>query len=1019
VAIKELLRSSPTAAERFAREARLTARLQHPGVVPILERGRWPSGEPFYVMKMVSGRPFEEVMVEARTLDERLALLPVALAVADTLAYAHSRRIIHCDVKPENILAGPFGETLLVDWGLGRDLAAGEAGPVAAGTPGYMAPEQRAGRPVDERSDVFALGAVLYRLLLGAVPAEAAPLEPGEAALPPELWAIVRQAMAVDPAARYRSAGELSEDLRRFLTGQLVRAHRYSRLALLRRWAQRHRAALSVAGVLLAALAATATVSVRRIVREKEHAEAERARADARSNALTLSQAESWLDRDPTATVAWLKRYPLDGAEPARARELALEAASRGVARHVLRHGDEVTGGAFTPDGTRFVSADAAGLVRVWSVDGTLRSQRKRRAGITRLRLSPDGRRVATVDRQGHLELGGLDDEPQALGGASGAITALVFSPDGSALAAAGEDGVVRWWDTTTRTARTLSRHRGAVYALAFSPDGGRLASVGWDKTVRLWDARGAGRVVGTQATEVAQLAFHPDGQRLATAGLDGRVWLWDLARESPRELYHHDGTVHDLAFSPDGRWLASAGRDRVVRLIALAGGPARVLSGATDDLYSVVFSPDGAIVIAAGADGAVRLWPTDGVGDSKAGATLPGHRREVSSVVVSPDGATVASLSRDGAVRLWPARLHGRVRVGHGDAVFDVAFSPDGRHLASSSRDQTVRVWDGAASVTLRGHHDLVQRVRFLPDGKRLLSASLDDTVRLFGLDGAGGAPITDGALRWFDFGFALHGGAVAGRGPDETVQVVDLATRVRRVLRGPGAQVMGLALAPDGQRVAGASDDGSVWLWDVASGQARPLGRHGGAAQAVAWSPDGTVIASAGADRVVRLWPSAQGTPRTLTGSGGGVYDVAFSPDGRRLAATDTSDVIRVWDLASGRAVALTGHRESIRRIRFCGDRFLASASWDGTVRVWNVETGASRIAHRHAGYVNALAVSPDGKRIASGGTDATVWVGEVDDGRLLPSDLVSLHESLEQLTSAGIGRADQVTSNKEAAR
>src|SRR5262249_4400098 len=199
----------------------------------------------------------------------------------------HSRRVLHRDLKPSNVIVGEFGETVVIDWGLAKDLGASDADPVAAGgwssgpdatragavlgTPAYMAPEQARGEEADERSDVYALAALLYRLAAGSAPLagdsasevleravsarphRVAEREPG---VPPDLAAIVDKAMAPERGDRYANASQLVADLKRFQTGQLVAAHRYSRRELLSRWLRRHRTAVGVAAVLVGALAA-------------------------------------------------------------------------------------------------------------------------------------------------------------------------------------------------------------------------------------------------------------------------------------------------------------------------------------------------------------------------------------------------------------------------------------------------------------------------------------------------------------------------------------------------------------------------------------------------------------------------------------------------------------------------------------------------------------------------------------------------------------------------------------------
>jgi len=324
VAVKSLLDPSAHHGLRFAREARVTARLQHPSIVPIYDIGRLGDGQPYYAMKLVSGRTLDEAIRESSTLAQRLALLPALIGVADAIAYAHAQRVIHRDLKPHNVVLGPFGESMVIDWGLAKQLdAPGVTEPSepqqvdgdpaltlegsVIGTPAYMPPEQAAGKAVDERADVYALGAMLYHLLAGRPPYRGPssravlvsvleepppPLASGVAGMPADLVAIVDKAMARNAAERYADAQQFVADLRRFQTGQLVAAHHYTAWSHLLRFVRRHIAAVVVAVVLGTALLIGSVIAALQILEKGEIAEQQRKEAEA-ARALAVTQRDA------------------------------------------------------------------------------------------------------------------------------------------------------------------------------------------------------------------------------------------------------------------------------------------------------------------------------------------------------------------------------------------------------------------------------------------------------------------------------------------------------------------------------------------------------------------------------------------------------------------------------------------------------------------------------------------------------------------------------------------------------
>jgi serine/threonine protein kinase len=273
----------PELSERLLREARHLARLEHPNIVPVHDAGRLPDGRAFYVMKYVRGRRLDEWR---RGEPSRPAVLRMFQKICEAVAFAHAQGVVHRDLKPENVMVGPFGEALIMDWGVakalggGADEPGGEAGHDGApkgdgagtgasrrltahgavmGTPAYMAPEQARGEVerIDERADVYALGALLYFLLAGSAPGpsviETAGTGTGRWAPPPPfrrvaldvpraLESICRRAMAADPGDRYGGAQQMAADVDRFLDGRPVEAHPESPPERIARFLRRHQA---------------------------------------------------------------------------------------------------------------------------------------------------------------------------------------------------------------------------------------------------------------------------------------------------------------------------------------------------------------------------------------------------------------------------------------------------------------------------------------------------------------------------------------------------------------------------------------------------------------------------------------------------------------------------------------------------------------------------------------------------------------------------------------------------------
>ena len=433
---------------------------------------------------------------------------------------------------------------------------------------------------------VYALGGLLYHVLAGRPPylaptsdavlalVAAGPPEPLRGLAPDapsDLIAIAERAMARDPAARFRTAAEMADELKRFQTGQLVTSHHYTLGELVRRWVRRHRAPLTVAALALAVLVVLGALGIDRIVATRRVAERERARAQRELAAAFAQKGEAAEHDRAWAAAATYYQASLREADSSSVRLAAGRAESRmiaPIARH-LGHAGWVHAVAVV--GGDAITVDELGGVQRWAtVDGKSLASRKLGTTLYAVAASPDGSRVAVAGDDGRVYELGPDLAPRrTFDDHDGRIWAIAFSPDGKTLATAGEDKTIHIWND--RGERTFSGHEQRVYAAAFSPDGSQLVSASDDRTVRLWSvATGESTIIGRARYGVRDVAFSHDGHSIAYASWDANIYVVDV-RDSRSASWPEIASLHAIAFSPDGQLIATGGDSTTIRLCSRA----------------------------------------------------------------------------------------------------------------------------------------------------------------------------------------------------------------------------------------------------------------------------------------------------------------------------------------------------------------------------------------------------------------------------------------------------------------
>ena len=917
--------ASPSLLKRFRREAQLLGRLQHPGIAQIFEAGTAVIGagppQPFLAMEFIRGRPLTEYARE-HGLDTR-ARLDLMARVCDAAEHAHQRGLIHRDLKPGNILVDDSGQPKILDFGVARALdqpvssatLATDAGQLI-GTVAYMSPEQVGPNPasLDARSDVYALGVILYELLSGQLPHDVRDKVVLEAARsiredePSRLSAINRvfrgdietialKALEKDRTRRYPSAAAMAEDIRRHLAGEPIRARQDSAMYVLQMRLRRYRW-LVAAGVFCLALTAAFAVwasaearAFRRVARSEsaaktaaiEHqrqaerrlrtANIERGRQRGVSGDLRGAEDLLWaaLTQDPQSRDGYWALWELYARFP--------------LARTISGHSDSVRCVRFSPDGSRLASVGADGAVNLW--DST--------TGVNLWHV------------QGH----------------SARINTCRFTPDGGLLATAGLDSVIRLWHTRDGSpAGELAGHSQSVTEIDISADGTRLISSSHDTTLRLWDLATLREVRRFPCT--GQLlwcvALDRAGRRAFVGDHAGAIQVLDLqSGDLIRSIAAHTLNVLSLSIRNDGAVLASSAGDGTIALWNCDDGSlVKRVAAQGHTPRSVVFSPDGAMLVASCTFATALL---DAATLQPLNPDLP-ELQDGWSAAFTPDGRLLATTSNaPPTVRLWTlpiARPCTTIQAHPGSATV-LASSPDGSRLATGSASREIAVWSASDRAELR-RWSTPSEVRWLaiaPDNRRLAAA------------------FDDGRQRIYDMG----SGALLAQTPD------------RRT--GPTASV---AFLDGGRRLVSGALDGSVRLWDAQSG-AEIAALHGGPAPVlgITVSADDRWILATARDAIVRLWDARDASAIAAQYALSTAYwNPVLTPDARYAVAGDFGGELKVWDTRSG-AVArqLLGHTRFVYGVALSPDGALVcSASHDGTIRIWDTQAGECMATLRGCG-------------------------------------------------------------------
>ncbi|MCK4668080.1 protein kinase [Candidatus Dependentiae bacterium] len=981
LALKKLKKGASEAAiKQFKTEALINAKLEHPSIPPIHELAtNIEDNNIYFTMRYIEGKTLAEKIAEANNLNERLRLLGNFIDICNAVAFAHSKGILHLDIKPDNIKLGKYGESILLDWGIGK--FEDENFTLHGYTAKFTSPEaaRHKSNEIDKRSDIYSLGSVLYSILTGKVPfdsgtssgdlflvinQEPKTIKEIEPAMPIELIGICNKAMKKNKAERFQHAKEMAEALSDFISGKIVKDIYIPWYKKIYKTFQMHKFSITINTLIILIITAFVLFSVSQ--RKEMLANISRSRT------LNLYGAKAEFEKSFNLAYfyyanSFLKTPGMKLTPFSRAKMASLYLSIVPLESSKNINNSSLIRVLLSPDSSKFLINTVNDNILL--VDSKSYKVLQIFKGID-CDLSSDGKTLAYISKDNAIILINVESGELVKNCSlnSGKPVIIKFNNEGNYLIIGFASGRIKLWNLKEdEPIITLEGHSTAISALNFMKSDEILISGSKSGMMKIWNIARINEIGYKALTSpnLIQTYIVKPGDTLKSIAFkffkDSSNWIL-LLKQNPK-ITNPDlikpGTKLKILFQDNNNLIFFDQQIGNLKIRNISNKYNRVL-------FKKIFNEENELIN-------IQMYPAK---------NIQAHSSKLTCISINETSNLIATSGRDSTIKIWNLHDYSLIKIikAHKGWVSSVKFSPKGNFLLSSGFDNKLKIWDTSdfqLHVQIQGHFDAITSAIFSNDGNKIISTSSDKSIKTWRFENRSKSLTLDKHLGTIlSIAFNPTGDILASCATDEIINIWSVKDRIiKKSLIEQYNKINDILFLPDRKRLVSAGNE-SIIIWDIDNGKKiQNLYGHEGSINTIAIDPERNLLISGGADNNIFIWDiNTWKRIKNFNAHDTNIITVAASSKVNYFISGDENGIIKIWNTNTFQNIkTLITESGSVNSLVIdTVNSILVSGHKNSDILIWNTKTWEliSKLKG-HSSSVSHLKLINNSKYLISSGT------------------------------------------------